>query len=312
MRWAGVVGAVFLISCSQGGLPGLVQAPDGGTGGSDGGSQLNPPDGGTDHDPVDDGVRHWPPSRAGYVNPITAENQRQGDPSWNRGFTNPWAAQIEAYADRVSAKPGDVVQLMARSDRPGATASWTLYRIGWYGGAGARALTSGPVQVPAQGACSNNTQTGLIRCSWTPTFAVTIPRDAVSGLYLVRIVRDDSIGVQIPVVVKDDRPADLLMESAVLTAQAYNNWGGSGLYDPPEKFAVQVSFDRPYASDRGSGQVLRYEALMARFLERYGYDVTYTTGLDVAREGPETLLKRGAYISPGHDEYWPGELRDAV
>ncbi|HZX95835.1 MAG TPA: N,N-dimethylformamidase beta subunit family domain-containing protein [Myxococcales bacterium] len=317
MRWAGVVGAVFLISCSQGGLPGLVQAPDGGTGGSDGGSQLNPPDGGTDHDPVDDGVRHWPPSRAGYVNPITAENQRQGDPSWNRGFTNPWAAQIEAYADRVSAKPGDVVQLMARSDRPGATASWTLYRIGWYGGAGARALTSGTVQVPAQGACSNNTQTGLIRCSWAPTFTVTIPRDAVSGLYLVRIVRTDHIGVMIPVVVRDDRQADLLFQSSVLTAQAYNNWGGEGLYSDsndhvPGGFALQVTFDRPYDSDSGSGQVLKWEALMARFLERYGYDVTYTTNLDVVREGSKRLIRRGAFLSVGHDEYWPGEERDII
>jgi hypothetical protein len=116
----------------------------------------------------------------------------------------------------------------------------------------------------------------------------------------------------IPLVVKDDRPADLLMNSAVLTAQAYNNWGGTGLYDPPGAFAVQVSFDRPYASDNGSGQVLRYEALMARYLERYGYDVTYTTNLDIAREGSAALLRRGAFVSPGHDEYWPVEQRDAL
>src|SRR5262249_31788155 len=97
-----------------------------------------------------------------------------------------------------------------------------------------------------------------------------------------------------------------------LTAQAYNAWGGTGLYDPPGAFAVQVSFDRPYDSDLGSGQVLRYEAPMARFLERYGYDVAYTTNLDVARQGAAGLLKRGAYLSVGHDEYWPGEQRDAV
>jgi hypothetical protein len=102
------------------------------------------------------------------------------------------------------------------------------------------------------------------------------------------------------------------MNSAVLTAQAYNNWGGTGLYDPPGAFAVQVSFDRPYASDDGSGQMLRYEALMARYLERYGYDVTYTTNLDIAREGADTLVRRGAFVSPGHDEYWAVEQRDAL
>src|SRR5207245_1708845 len=117
-------------------------------------------------------------------------------------------------------------------------------------------------------------------CSWAPTFSLAVPEDAVSGLYLVRIVRDDKVGAFVPLVVRDGRQADLLFQSSVLTAQAYNNWGGEGLYSDsddhvPGGFAVQVSFDRPHDSDGGSGQVLRYEALMARFLERYGYDVTY-------------------------------------
>ena len=259
--------------------------------------------------------RIWPPPRPDYVNPVPVENQRPGDPSWNRGFTRPSPNQpeLEAYADRVSAKAGDTVNLMVRAANAGRGANWTLHRIGWYGGAGARALKSGSNSIGPQPACPTNSTTKLIRCSWTPTFAVQIPPDALSGLYLVRIIDDrDNFGVQVPVVVKDDRPADLLMESAVLTAQAYNDWGGAGLYAPSSGFAVQVSFDRPYRSDRGSGQMLRYEARMARFLERYGYDVTYTTNLDVAREGAAALLKRGAFLSVGHDEYWPGEERDAV
>src|SRR5437667_239850 len=203
---------------------------------------------------------------------------------------------------------------MVRSDRIGASASWALFRLGWYGGAGARRIlgSTQPLSLGDQPACPPDPATGLVRCSWTSTFTVSVPPDAVSGLYVVRIVRADAFGALIPLVVKDERPADLLMESAVLTAQAYNNWGGTGLYDPPGAFAVQVSFDRPYASDTGSGQMLRYEALMARFLERYGYDVTYTTNLDVAHEGASTLLRRGAFLSIGHDEYWAGEQRDAV
>ncbi|HET7785547.1 MAG TPA: N,N-dimethylformamidase beta subunit family domain-containing protein, partial [Myxococcales bacterium] len=264
-------------------------------------------------------LRPWPPVRPGYVNPVLAENQLQGDASWKRGFSNPYPDHvIEGYADRVSARSGELVQLMMRSDQPGAFASWTLYRVGWYGGAGARALIGGNTALPAQNACSNTATTGLVRCSWPPTFSVPVPDDAVSGLYLVRVVRtSDSIGVLIPLVVRDDRQADLLFQSSVLTAQAYNNWGGEGLYSDssdqvPGGFAVQVSFDRPYDSDDGSGQVLRYEALMARFLERYGYDVTYTTSLDVVREGYASFLRRGAFLSVGHDEYWPGEERDIV
>ena len=312
MRRVGWLGLVFAFACQQGASPG--DDPDGGDhtvvtpqdGGGDGGH----PDGGPDAGPYSH--PGWPPPRPGYLNPIPGENQRQGDAFWNRGFSKPWAAQVEAYADRVSAPAGATVNLMVRTDQPGSSASWALYRIGWYGGAGARQILSGSVELGSQPACPRVAATGLVRCSWSPTFSVRIPQDAVSGLYLVRIVRDDRIGVMIPVVVKDDRPADLLMQSSVLTAQAYNAWGGEGLYEPPGTFAVQVSFDRPYDSDFGSGQVLRYEALMAHFLERYGYDVTYTTNLDVAREGSTTLLRRGAFLSVGHDEYWPGEERDAV
>jgi len=316
MRWWGAAAGIALaFACQQGaGTPGVVIDPDGGTPfipQPDGGpGDAGPPDAG----PPDAGpFSHpgWPPPRPGYLNPIPAENQHTGDPSWNRGFVRS-RSEVEAYADRVSATAGSTVKLMVSTDEPGTSAAWTLYRIGWYGGAGARSLLRGNLQLSSQPKCPRDAVTNLIRCSWTPSFSVKIPQDAVSGLYLVRIVRNDGYGVMIPIVVKDDRPADLLMESAVLTAQAYNAWGGFGLYDPPGKFAVQVSFDRPYASDYGSGQVLRYEALMARFLERYGYDVTYTTNLDVAREGSATLLRRGAFLSVGHDEYWAGEQRDAV
>jgi len=58
--------------------------------------------------------------------------------------------------------------------------------------------------------------------------------------------------------------------------------------------------------------VLRYEAHMASFLERGGYDVSYTTNLDVTREGTASLRRHGAFLSVGHDEYWDGQQRDAV
>jgi hypothetical protein len=249
------------------------------------------------------------------VNPIAAENAKSGDPQWMNGFNRPKLQQIEAYADRVSAKAGEQVNLMVRSAGD-STAVWALYRIGWYGGAGARQiLPDTSIAVREQTPCSNEKATGLVRCSWRPAFTVTIPSDAVSGLYLVRIVRKDRIGVIIPVVVKDDRPADLYFQSSVTTAQAYNAWDGESLYSDSHDglgFAVQVSFDRPYDMSMGSGQVTWYEVLFARFLERYGYDVSYTTNLDVTRGGARGLLQRGAFLSVGHDEYWDGRERIAV
>jgi len=260
--------------------------------------------------------RQWPPARpAAYANPIPAENALPGDSSW-KTFRESYNHQVEAYADRVSAKAGDSVSVMASADSSiGAT--WTLYRLGWYQGAGARKVLEGSAfQLATQPACANDSSTGLIKCAWTPSFQIALPASSVSGLYLVRITRSDNFASLVPLVVKDDRASDLFLQASTNTYQAYNSWGGESLYSDDDGLAghkgLKVSYDRPYASDHGSGQVLRYEALMARFLERSGYDVSYTTDLDVAREGSAALLKRGAFLSVGHDEYWSGEERDAA
>src|SRR5437660_1268131 len=76
--------------------------------------------------------------------------------------------------------------------------------------------------------------------------------------------------------------------SALSTSQAYNGYGGESLYQDssgtmPMGRAHEVSFDRPFAASDGLGKVWRWEAFLATFLERYGYDVTYSTNLDFAR-----------------------------
>ncbi len=259
--------------------------------------------------------REWPPSQR-TPNPIPDENRLAGDPDWLRNFTQSWNHQIEGYTDRVSAKAGEAVQVMVRSDTArGAT--WTLYRLGWYGGAGARKLADGTVQVASQPACPDDKSTGMVRCAWAPTFTLTVPHEAVSGLYVIRVKRDDGYATYLPVVIKDDRQADLYFQASVTTWQAYNAWGGESLYadaddDIPGGFAVQVTFDRPYLAWNGTGQMLRWEQYMARYLERHGYDVSYTTSLDVSREGVDAVKKRGAFLSVAHDEYWPGPERDAI
>src|SRR5690348_17208397 len=80
--------------------------------------------------------RKWPPIRGAYVNPILAENELPGDPDW-RGSGLDGTPHVELYADHVSAKAGDTVQVMVRSDQV-RTIRWRIYRVGWYAGAGAR------------------------------------------------------------------------------------------------------------------------------------------------------------------------------
>ena len=252
-----------------------------------------------------------PPPEA---NPIPAENAQPGDPSWVTQGGQGHA--VELYLDRASARAGDSIAVMASAD-PSSSAQWFLYRLGWYGGAGARRVLEGTAVLSPQGACPVEPTRGFLRCAWTTTFSFSVPAGAVSGLYLVRVARADGRAATAPLVVTDGRPATLLFQSSVTTAQAYNGWGGESLYQDdgrtvPGLMATAVSFDRPYKSDAGRGQVLRYEAAFARFLKSNGYDVTYTTNLDVVRQGTAALLPRGAFLSVGHDEYWSPDERDAV
>ncbi len=50
---------------------------------------------------------------------------------------------------------------------------------------------------------------------------------------------------------------------------------------------------------------------MVRFLERNGYNASYSTDIDTDRRGAE-ILEHKAFLSVGHDEYWSGNQRANV
>jgi hypothetical protein len=249
------------------------------------------------------------------VSAIAVENARPGDPDWRRGVDA--SGPLQLYLDRASARAGDTVEVKASSDAVHAV-RWILYRFGWYGGAGARGVAEGaPSAVGPQPSCPMEAGTGMIRCAWATAFRIALGQDLLSGYYAVKLVRDDGWAVLAPLVLVDDRKAPLLVEAAVLTWQAYNTWGGESLYeDGTHRLAAgmgsRVSFDRPYASGGGLGLMAHYELPFARFLERAGFDVTYTTNLDVVAGGARHLARAGAVAFVGHDEYWTGEQRDLV
>src|SRR5207248_1965024 len=77
--------------------------------------------------------------------------------------------------------------------------------------------------------------------------------------------------------------------------------------------AVKVSFDRPYtyADHTGAGDFLHWELYFIRWLERNGYDVTYSTDVDTHANGA-SLFNHRTFLSVGHGEYWSNEMRTAV
>ena len=107
------------------------------------------------------------------------------------------------------------------------------------------------------------------------------------------------------------RPAPLLAQLPTSTYEAYNAWGGDSLYPggadrvriTGTNQGVEVSYQRPYESATGAGQFFARDVAMIRFLERYGYPVTYTTSESVD-EDPGQLAGHRAVIDFGHSEYW--------
>jgi sugar lactone lactonase YvrE len=252
-------------------------------------------------------------------NPIVAENSNPGTVDW--GLDMPALNhEVEGYASVVSAVPGDSVTLYVSVSKPHAV-SWQLYRLGYYAGLGGRLRAKGAVAaVPTQPSCPVDPTTGMVECAWQPTLKVDLGADCISGQYVFKLVRDDGFQSYVPLLVREGTPrAPLLVETNVTTWQAYNAWGGTSLYAnslPADSaftgpHAYRVSFDRPYADYSQEGQLPLADTTMLRWLEMKGYDLAYTTGLDIDRE-PHVLDGRKLFLVAGHDEYWTVGERDAI
>jgi hypothetical protein len=224
-------------------------------------------------------------------------------------------AEIEGYASAVSVNRGEDIKLYVNTKEPNYTIE--VFRVGWYGGRGTKKMMPairrrGLAQAPPV----VDSASGLIECHWQDPYFLHVPNspdptDWPSGIYVAKLTAGTS-GKQsyIIFVVRDDaRPSDLLFQSSVTTYQAYNDWGGKSLYSKPR--ASKVSFNRPYVHGHGTGHLLYWELSMVQFLEKEGYDVSYTTDVDTHERG-DLLPLHKAFLSVGHDEYWSWQMRDNV
>jgi hypothetical protein len=252
-------------------------------------------------------------STAAFGNPTRIENEKPGSSAWKLDLRAD-SGEIEGYASMTSVDAGDSIALFLSGD--GDSATIDVFRMGWYAGRGGRLLHTAQHPLQRQTPPQADPATGLIECRWTNPYALPVPEDWVSGVYLAKLTARPS-GRQnyiIFIVRDDDRRADLLFQSSATTMQAYNNWGGKSLYgfNSTGNAADKVSFNRPYSTRTGAYEFLfGWEYQMARFLEREGYDVAYATNIDThALE--ELLPRHEAFLSVGHDEYWSWEMRRHV
>ena len=262
------------------------------------------------------------------ANVVVAENRKPGATDWQLtrvradrdGFRSPW---IEGYCSKQSVKAGETIDIMV-STQPPRRFRIEIFRMGYYGGRGARAVTTlGPFQGKAQAVPTAGTK-NLHECQWTPAVSFTIPGDWLSGVYLGRlttVVEGDAEPYwqsYVIFIVRDDRPADILFQCSDNTWQAYNRWPNRfSLYTHPRGDQgpwADVSFDRPYGREAqhegvvndpltfGSGEFLPFEFPLAYWLEQALAMMYRCSNSDMLT--PERGHACKAFLSVGHDRYY--------
>jgi hypothetical protein len=261
------------------------------------------------------------------ANAIVAENCLTGNPSseWDINQGNAGDLTIQGFATDISVNRGSTVNF--KIDTPAGAYSINIYRVGYYGGLGARkiATISPSAQLPqTQPACIKDANTGLADCgNWGVSASWNVPAAATSGVYFAHLIRSDTGGdSHIVFIVRNDAShSDIMYQTADETWEAYNYYGSGSMYgDASGTFnlnarSYKVSYNRPFLT-RGFDQewdswLFGPEFPMIQWLEQNGYDVSYFTGVDAARSG-SLIQNHKIYMDSGHDEYWSGPQRASV
>lgn len=281
------------------------------------------------------------------------ENRKSGDARLNARRLRPsqdGLGNIQGYASATSVVGGERLTFHVSVGREPSDFTITIHRLGHYGGAGGRLMTtSSGLQGTRQPAPSVHGDEGTVRCSWRPSWSVEIPASWPSGLYLASFISTDGHRAGAPFVVRDDvRDSEFLIVLPFTTYQAYNQFPmdgrlGKSLYygyvpsaqDPAVRSispdgkaypatpvpghsyflhyparARTVSFDRPYAGD-GIPKSFQLDQAFIGWFEEKGFDVTYATSIDL-HEGRVNPARYKAVLFGGHDEYWSAPMRSAA
>jgi hypothetical protein len=252
------------------------------------------------------------------ANSIVAENCQAGNPSSEWDISGIGDSSIQGFATDISVNRGSTISFKIKTDA--TSYRLDIYRMGYYGGNGARKITTilPSVTLPqSQPGCLSDSTTGLNDCgNWKVSASWAVPSSATSGIYFAKVVRSSGGASHIVFIVRDDAStSDILFQTSDTTWQAYNDYGGNSLYKgSPVGRAYKVSYNRPFNTrivDSGQDWLFNAEYPMVRWLEANGYNISYFTGVDSDRRG-NLIRNHKVFLSVGHDEYWSNGQRENV
>src|SRR5262245_5892676 len=211
-------------------------------------------------------------------NPIVLENQKPGTPESIWKLSSSPSSNIEGFATDISTNINNVVDFKINTDSTDYRID--IYRLGYYGGDGARLVATIQHQdatPTVQPDPLSDPTTGLVDAgNWNVTDSWLVPPDAVSGVYIANLIRQDGVTVQsqVPFVIRNDAShSDIVFQTADPTWMAYNGWGGNSYY-PDGQVDVAVSYNRPFTpqAEFPYNTPLDSEYAAIRWIERNGYD----------------------------------------
>jgi hypothetical protein len=231
----------------------------------------------------------------------------------NLGADDPRSLFIEGYSGLLSYAPGEELQLHTST-----SARQFEIQIKRHGAKTESVFSKSGIRGAEHKIPENASSHG---CKWPVGFKMTIPADWKSGYYEVSLRVEDHGG---KFVHRNRRTAEggcyfilraahpgstskILLQLSVNTYNAYNNWGGSGLYSFHGRAKLQghrVSFNRPPRS-----LFNKWEEPFVAWAESNGYILEYASNMDLALR-PEILQHYRLILSVGHDEYWSAPMRD--
>jgi hypothetical protein len=208
-------------------------------------------------------------------NAVIAENCRTGNPREEWDVYGAGDPNIQGFATDVSVNAGDTIGFKIKSHSPRYRID--IYRMGWYGGLGARRVeTIAPsVSLPqAQPECRVHPATRLVDCgNWRVSASWLVPANAVSGVYAARLVREDDE----PTSWRSEEVDQAPIEKPAAVPHAYGAQGFGRLQDAlKEKRASHIVFVVRNDAARSDLLVQLSDATWSAF-NRYGGASLYGT-----------------------------------
>jgi hypothetical protein len=229
-------------------------------------------------------------------------------PQWGKGNMK----SVGGWLDSASGTCGDQIGLHLTGN--GRPVTIKIYRMGYYGGAGARLITSTSLAAVKAGAKPTITKapTSTVSTTWPVAWSLKINRATIPGQYILRLDDGGPDSSFVPLTIVDPTiKSSITLVAAILTWQAYNQWGGYSLYKGPNMTrgtrSTIVSFNRPYDGD-GSGQFRYMEYPVLKIAERLGLDMNYITDFELDRN-IASLTNTKSILFGGHAEYWTANMR---